>query len=123
MKTIFEQNVGTYRKQGDYLISNLTLSTEPEFQLGKYAMIHRAYLEQHRRIVYINFLTSGRLNAYLYEVEQTVLTRLKQTINQLAIAQGVTELLKTENQMQWVQKMNCIKNQAEELINTELIYA
>ena len=114
---------GTYSKQGDYLIPDLTLSTGCEFQLGRYAMMHRAHLERHRRITYINFLTSGKLNEYLHEVEQTALARLSQLTKQLALEQGVTEQLKVENQMQWVQRMNCIKNQAEEIVNTELIYA
>ena len=74
----------TYTKQGDYLIPDLTLPTEPEIQLGRYALMHRDYLEQHKRVTYLNLLTSGELNKHLYEVEQTALTRLEFLTKQLA---------------------------------------
>jgi len=122
MKTIFEQSDGTYTMQNDYLVPNLVLSTETELCLGKYAMMRRAYLEQHKRIVYNNLLASGKLNEYLYEIEQAALAKLKNITNQIAIKQGVTESLKVKDQMQWVQLINNIKNQAEEIIFSELIY-
>lgn len=122
MKTIFEQSDGTYTMQNDYLVPDLVLSTETELSLGKYAMMHKAYLEQHKRIVYNDLLTSGKLNEYLYEIEQAALAKLKNITNQIAIKQGVTESLKVKDQMQWVQLINNIKNQAEEIIFSELIY-
>ena len=112
----------TYTKQGDYLIPDLTLPTEPEIQLGRYALMHRDYLEQNKRVTYLNLLTSGRLNAHLYEVEQTALRRLEQMTKQLAREQGVTEELKEKASMQWVGLMNNIRSQAEETILNELIY-
>ena len=81
----------TYTKQGDYLIPDLTLPTEPEIPLGRYAMMHRDYLEQHKRVTYLNLLTSGRLNEHLYQTEQTALTRLELLTKQLSLEQGVTE--------------------------------
>ncbi len=63
----------TYTRQGDYLIPDLTLPTEPELPLGRYALMHRDYLEQHKRVTYLNLLTTGRLNEYLYKTEQTAL--------------------------------------------------
>ena len=122
MKTIFEQSDGTYTMQNDYLVPDLVLSTETELSLGKYAMMHKAYLEQHKRIVYNDLLESGKLNEYLYEIEQAALAKLKNITNQIAIKQGVTESLKVKDQMQWVQLINNIKNQAEEIIFSELIY-
>ena len=122
MKTIFEQSDGTYTMQNDYLVPGLVLSTETELSLGKYAMMHKAYLEQHKRIVYNDLLTSGKLNEYLYEIEQAALAKLKNITNQIAIKQGVTESLKVKDQMQWVQLINNIKNQAEEIIFSELTY-
>ncbi len=122
MKTLFEESDGTYKTQNNYLISDLVLSTETELSLGKYAMMHKAYLEQHKRIVYNNLLASGKLNEYLYEIEQAALAKLKNITNQIAIKQGVTESLKVKDQMQWVQLINNIKNQAEEIIFSELIY-
>ncbi|NLB10816.1 MAG: TnpV protein [Clostridiaceae bacterium] len=122
MKTLFEESDGTYKTQNNYLISDLVLSTETELSLGKYAMIHRAYLEQHKRIVDNNLLASGKLDEYLYEIEQTALVKLKNITKQIAIKQGVTELLKVKDQIQWVRLINNIKNQAEEIIFSELIY-
>ena len=112
----------TYTKQGDYLIPDLTLPTEPEIQLGRYALMHRDYLEQHKRVTYLNLLTAGKLNAHLYEVEQTALMRLEQMTKQLALEQGVTEELKEKAPMQWVGLMNSIRSQVEEVILNELIY-
>ena len=113
----------TYTKQGDYLIPDLTLPTEPEIRLGRYALMHRDYLEQHKRVTYLNLLTSGELNKHLYEVEQTALTRLELLTKQLCKEQGVTEELKEKAPMQWVGLMNNIRSQAEETILNELIYS
>ena len=110
-------------KAGDYLIPDLTLPTEPELPLGRYAMMHREYLEQHKRVTYLNLLTEGMLNQHLYEVEQTALKRLELLTKQLSMEQGVTEELKEKAPMQWVGLMNNIRSQAEEVILTELIYS
>ena len=115
-------NAITYSRQGDYLIPDLTLPTEQESPLGRYAQMHRSYLEQHKRVTYLNLLTSGRLNGHLHEVEQTALQRLELLTKQLSAEQGVTEELKEKAPMQWVGLMNNIRSQAEEVILTELIY-
>ena len=112
----------TYSRQGDYLIPDLTLPTEPELPLGRYALMYRDYLEKHKRVTYLNLLTSGRLNGHLHEVEQTALQRLELLTKQLSAEQGVTEELKEKDPMQWVGLMNNIRSQAEEVILTELIY-
>ena len=112
----------TYTKQGDYLIPDLTLPTEPEIQLGRYALMHRDYLEKHKRVTYLNLLTSGRLNEHLHQTEQAALQRLELLTKQLASEQGVTEELKASDQMKWVQMMNNIQNAAEETVLAELIY-
>ena len=112
----------TYSRQGDYLIPDLTLPTEPELPLGRYALMHRDYLEKNKRVTYLNLLTSGRLNGHLHEVEQTALQRLELLTKQLSAEQGVTEELKEKAPMQWVGLMNNIRSQAEEVILTELIY-
>ena len=112
----------TYTKQDDYLIPDLTLPTEPELPLGRYALMHRDYLEKHKRVAFLNLLTSGRLNAHLHQTEQTALQRLELLTKQLSKEQGVTEELKEKAPMQWVQAMNAIRSQAEEMILDELIY-
>ena len=111
----------TYSRQGDYLIPDLTLPTEPELPLGRDALMHRDYLEKHKRVTYLNLLTSGRLNGHLHEVEQTALQRLELLTKQLSAEQGVTEELKASDPMQWVGLMNTCKAQAEEILMAELI--
>ena len=113
----------TYSRQGDYLIPDLTLPTEPELPLGRYALMHRDYLEKHKRVTYLNLLTSGRLNGHLHEVEQTALQRLELLTKQLSAEQGVTEELKASDQMKWVQMMSNLQNAAEEMVLAELIYS
>ena len=112
----------TYTKQADYLIPDLTLPTEPELPLGRYALMHRDYLEQHKRVAYLNLLTSGGLNAHLHQTEQTALSRLELLTKRLAAEQGVTEERKGKAPMQWLGMMNNIRSQAEEAILSELIY-
>ena len=112
----------TYSRQGDYLIPDLTLPTEPEIPLGRYAMMHRDYLEQHKRVTYLNLLTSGRLNEHLHQAEQAALQRLELLTKQLCKEHGVTEELKEKAPMQWVGLMNNIRSQAEEVILNELIF-
>ena len=112
----------TYSREGDYLIPDLTLPTEPEIPLGRYAMMHRDYLEQHKRVTYLNLLTSGRLNEHLHQTEQAALARLELLTKQLCKEQGVTEELKEKAPMQWVGLMNNIRSQAEEVILNELIF-
>ena len=113
----------TYSREGDYLIPDLTLPTEPEIPLGRYAMMYRDYLEQHRRVTDPNLLTSNSRNSHLHEVEQTARARLELLTKQLCREQGVTEELKEKAPMQWVGLMNSIRSQAEEVILSELIYA
>ena len=84
--------------------------------------MHRDYLEKHKRVTYLNLLTSGRLNELLYQTERTALSRLELLTKQLAAEQGVTEELKEKAPMQWVGLMNNIRSQAEEVILSELIY-
>ena len=112
----------TYTKQADYLIPDLTLPTEPELPLGRYALMHRDYLENHKRVTYLNLLTLGSLNEHLYQTEQTALQRLELLTKQLAKEQGVTEELKEKAPMQWLGMMNSIRSQAEEVILDELIF-
>ena len=122
LKERITENGIDYILVGDYLIPDLTLPTEPELPLGRYAQMHRDYLEKHKRVTYLNLLTSGELNAHLHQTEQTALQRLALLTKQLSKEQGVTEELKEKAPMQWVQAMNAIRSQAEEVILEELIY-
>ena len=109
-----------YTKIGDYQLPNLTLS-QPKIPLGKYGRMRRTYLMNHRPILYNTMLLNGSLYPHLMEVEQTAENRMQQTMAQLLKQSPAPD--KEQNQMAWVQHMNSLKAQAEELVLTELIYS
>lgn len=121
-KSIFEQLGGTYEKQGDYFIPCLTLPAEKEKPIGVYGQRHLRYLKECHRITYINLLTSGRLNAYLADIDGQAKDMFFRLVKEYADRQGVTEQLKADTPLEWVQRINNIRNAVEEVINTELIY-
>ena len=121
-KTIFEEMGGTYIRHGDYLIPCLTLPKEEERFIGVWGQRHKRYLKEHKKVVYITLLTSGRLNSYLADIEEQAQERFERIVDQMKQAQGLTEQLKAENQMEWVVRMNNIKMCAREVVNAELIY-
>jgi hypothetical protein len=122
-KSLFEQLGGTYEKQGDYLIPCLALPPEEEKPIGVWGQRHLWYLKEHRRGTYINLLTSGRLSSYLADIDEQAQERLERLTEQLKHAQGITEQLKAENALEWVQRMNNIRACAMEMVNEEIIYA
>ena len=113
----------TYTRQGDYNLPNLLPPQEEPVPHGKYALLRKKFLKEHRRITYTNLLTSGQLSSHLAEIEQTALSRMDQVVAQMAKTEGVTEELKARDPMKWVQLMNNLRNAAEETILTELIYS
>ena len=113
----------TYTMQKDYLIPDLALPPQPEVPLGKFAHLRREFLEKHRRVTFVNLLTSGKLTEHLYQIEQEAMRRFDRLTKQLAQEQGVTEELKASDQMTWIGRMNNIRQQAEEVILSELIYS
>ena len=121
-KTIFEQMGGTYSQVGDYLLPNLKLSEEKQANIGVWGMRHKRFLKENHRVLYANLMTSGKLVAYLDDIEQQATAMFLRLVKELAEKEGVTEKLKAENQMLWVQKMNNIRNRATEIVNAELIY-
>ena len=122
MKSIFEQMGGTYRQEGDYLIPNLSLPDESEYQIGKYGCMRRSYLKEHRPILYTNLLTSGTLHRHLAEIDQSCNERMEIIVSAMAKQEDVTETLKASAQMEWVRHMNSIRSLAEEIVLTELVY-
>ena len=120
-KTIFEEMGGTYIRHGDYLIPCLTLPEEEQRFIGVWGQRHKRYLKEHKRAVYITLLTSGRLNSYLADIEEQAQERFERIVEQMKQAQGITEQLKAENQMEWVTRMNNIQVCAREIVDTELI--
>lgn len=116
MKTKFD-----YTLVGDVYIPNL-ISTETNYKIGSWGQRHKEYLKQNYRVIYYNLLTQNKLNSYLHDIDIQATEMYDRLIKQLAEKQGVTEQLKTENQMLWVQQMNNITNQAREIVNAEIIY-
>ena len=121
-KTNFEELGGRYERQGDYLTPCITLPAEKEQPIGLFGRRHLDYLKQHRRVTYINLLTSGKLNTYLADIDRQAKERFERLIEGMKQAQGITERLKAENALEWVGRMNNLKAQAEENILAELIY-
>ena len=109
-----------YTQTGDYLLPNLTLN-QPRKPLGKYGRLRRTYLKEQRPVLYHTMLLNGSLYPHLMEVEQTAENRMQQTMAQLLKQNPVPD--KEQNQMAWVQHMNSLKTQAEEMVMTELIYS
>ncbi len=122
-QTLFEQLGGTYHEERGYIIPDLRLPEEKERTIGLFGQRHLDYLKQYRRITYINLLTSGRLNAYLAEIDRQAQERFERLIEQMKQAQGITEQLKAENALEWIGRMNNIRACTMEIVNTELIYA
>ena len=123
MKTIFENNGGTYTQVGDYLLPNLSLpAEEKETNIGVWAMRHKRYLKQNHKVRYYNLLTSGKLNSYLVDIEQQAQDLFSRLVKDLAEKENVTENLKATDQMLWVRKMNNIRNRATEIVNADIIY-
>lgn len=112
----------TYHSQDGYQIPDLQMPEEPEILLGRYARMHGAYLKEHRKVVYLNLLTSGKLHQHLQETEQTALQRLERITRQMAREQGISEALKEADPLEWTRQMNNIRSRAEEGILQELIY-
>ena len=104
-KSLFEELGGKYERQGDYLIPCLTISAEKEQPIGTWGQRHLDYLKQYRKVTYTNLLTSGRLNAYLADIDRQAQERFKRLIEGLKQEQGITEQLKAENALEWTGKI------------------
>ena len=123
MKTIFENNGGTYTQVGNYLLPNLSLSAEEkETNIGVWAMRHKRYLKQSHKVRYYNLLTSGKLDLYLADIEEQAQNLFSRLVKDISEKENVTEKLKSDNAILWVQKMNNIRNRATEIVNEQVIY-
>ena len=122
-KTIFEQTGGTYTIQGDYCLPNLTLPPEEERHIGVWGQRRLNYLKHSRKGLYYNLLTSGKLHTHLTNVEEEAHSLFLRLVKEYAEKEGITEQLKAENQMLWVQRMNNICNRVAEIVYDDLIFA
>ena len=123
-KYVYDENNGLwYELQGDYYIPCLTLPTEEERPIGIWGQRHLRYIKKERKALYTELMTSGRLNTYLADINEQAEEQMLRLTKQMAEREGVTEQLKAQDQMLWVQRMNSIRNRAMEIVNHELIYA
>ena len=123
MKSIFEEMGGTYRREGDYLIPNLELPETEHYQIGKYGHLRQEYLREHRPVLYNSMLLGGTLNRHLAETDQICSERMDRMVAQMAEREGITEALKASAQLEWVGRMNNIRNRAEEIVLAEVVYS
>ena len=122
-KYIYDDKNGLwYELQGDYYIPCLTLSEEESKPIGIWGQRHKAYLKEHRKATYTTMLMEGTLNSYLADINEQAQERLETLVEQMKLAEGITEQLKAENALNWVQNMNNIRSCAMEIVNTEIIY-
>lgn len=122
-KRIYDQQNGLwYELQGDYYLPCLSLPEKEQKTVGVWGQRHLRYIKEHKRAFYTNLLTSCKLNSYLADIDKQAEEMFSLLVKQLAEKENVTENLKSENQMLWVQKMNSIHNRVLEIVNSELIF-
>ena len=112
----------TYRTVGDYQIPNITLSPEDSNPIGRWGIAHRDYLRYNKSVKFNIMLMTGTLFSYLTEIDSQAEKMFSRLVEQMATAEGITEQLKEQNQLEWVQRMNNIRHRATEIVNAELIY-
>ena len=113
----------TYTKNGDYFIPNLALPDMTGYQIGKYGRMRKRHLQEHHRGIYEGMVLTEELWPHFAEIDKTCNEHMERLVPAMAMQEGVTEELKTADQMEWVGRMNSIRNRAEEIIFSELIYA
>ena len=110
-----------YTLVGDVYLPNLVLA-DTNYPIGIWGQRHKEYLKENHKLMYYNLLTSGKLNSYLHDVDVRAKNMYENLVNQLAEQEGITEQLKSENQMEWVGRMNNIANQVRDIVNAEIIF-
>ena len=120
-KSFFERVGGTYHQEGDYFLPDLSVPELPA--IGIWGQRRKRYLKEHRQALYTALLLSGKLAGYLPEIDTQAEAMFFQLVDRMAEQEGITEQLKVENQMEWVGRMNSIRFAAEEIVNTEIIFA
>ena len=123
-KVIYDEKNGLwYELQGDYYIPCLKLPEEKQQPIGVWGQRHLRYIKQNRKVLYLNMLTSGKMNGYLADLDKQAEEMFSRLVKQMAEREGVTEHLKAKNQMEWVARMNNIRDRAIEVVNTEIVFA
>ena len=123
-KVIYDEKNGLwYELQGDYYIPCLKLPEEKQQPIGVWGQRHLRYIKQNRKVLYLNMLTSGKMNGYLADLDKQAEEMFSRLVKQMAEREGVTEHLKAKNQMEWVARINNIRNRVIEVVNTEIVFA
>lgn len=122
-KTIFEQMGGTYTMQGDYCLPNLILPGNEERPIGVWGQRRLRYLKPHHKILYYNLLTSGKLHSHLADVEEEAQELFFRLVKEYGERESITEQLKAENPMEWVRRMNSIRNRVTDVVNVEVVFS
>ncbi|MBR2604708.1 MAG: TnpV protein [Clostridia bacterium] len=123
MKSYFEEQGGTYTRVGGFLIPDLVLDEQPEGWIGKYGIMRQEYLKMWKKSLYNDLLLSGKLKQHLLDINRDAQEEFETIVRQTAKAEGVTEELKKQDQMEWVRRMNNIRNRAEAFVKHDLIYS
>ena len=123
MKSIFEENGGTYTQIGDVQIPDLVMDPQPEGEIGVWGWRRKRYLKEHKKGMYNAMLLNGSLTQHLIDTNTVALDLMDTLVKQMAIAEGVTEAVKRQDQMEWVRRMNNIRNRAGEIVRNDLIYS
>lgn len=122
-QTFTDEKTGiSYNLQGDYYIPDLALPTEEERPISVWGQRYLRYIREHMKVLYTNLLTSGKLNTYLADIDKQAQGMFFRLVRQMSEKLGVTEQLKVENQLEWISRMNNIRNAVEEIVNADLIY-
>ena len=122
MESLFEQIGGTYREENGYLIPNLTLPDEEQVEIGIWGMRHLEHIKHYRKGFYTSLVIGCELNRYLADINKQADEMFDTLIKQFKQVEGITEQLKAKNQMEWVARMNNIRNRATEIVNHDIIY-
>ena len=122
MKTLFEQHGGTYTMQGDYRLPNLTVEETDIRPIGVWGQRRLHYLKHHRKVLYYNLLTSGKLHSHLADIEEQAQDLFSRLVKEYAEKEGITEQLKATDQMKWVQRMNNIRERVIETVYSDVVF-
>ncbi|MGN0557943.1 MAG: TnpV protein [Acutalibacteraceae bacterium] len=122
-KRIYNEKTGiSYTLQGDYYLPDLKLPDEENKPIGLWGRRHARHLKQNHKVLYMNLLTSGKLNDYLADIDEQAEDMFFRLVKQMAEREGVTERFKADNQMEWVAQMNNIRSRATEIVNNDIVY-
>ena len=112
----------SYTNKGDYLLPDLILENKKQYNIGKYGLLRSNYIKKYKLGLYFDLLVNDKLNEYLHNIDITVMEKVQKLIKELAEKENIAEELKSSNQMQWISKMNSIRNIVEEIVLKEYIY-